>query len=153
MTDIDLERLKWADPVLRVKDEMDMHALAGGYGYAVFSMQDGRPITHDTYPSRADARRMAEKRTTDFLLILEVQPDGMPYREADACLKYERQLNSMGYRSPDVLEDEANSGLLSMPRTPHDRRRMAKQLVSGKQITPDDTPYGNIPAAFLRKGK
>lgn len=147
----DLERLKWPDPVLRVKDEMDLHALAGGYGYAVFSMQDGRPLTHDTYPSRAAARKAGEKKTQDFLLILEVHPGGMPYREADAVLKYERTLNSMMRRTPDSLETEQNSGALSIPQSKHDKRRMINQLVSGSQITPDGVPYGNLPY-FLRKG-
>jgi hypothetical protein len=147
----DTERLKWSDPVLRVKDEMDMHALAQGFGYAVFSMADGRPVTHDLYPSRGEARRFAERKTQDFLLILEVQPDGMTYKEANAVLTYERQLNNMGIRTPDTLEDEANSGALSMPRTRHDRRRMAAQLRKGKPLYPAQIPYGNLPS--FKRGK
>lgn len=147
----DLERLKWPDPVLRVKDTMDMHALAGSHGYAVFSMADGRPVTHNFYPSRAEARRFAERKTQDFLLILEIQPDGMTYREANAVLTYERTLNNMGIRSPDTLEDEANSGALSMPRTRHDRRRMAAQLRKGKPLYPAQIPYGNLPS--FQKGQ
>jgi hypothetical protein len=139
------ERDKWPDPVKRVKDEMDFHAVAGGFGYAVFSMQDGRPLTHDTYPSRALARKAGERKTSDHLLILEVQPDGMPYNEADAVLKYERALNSAGYRTPDTLESEENSGLLSMPRNRHDRRRMARQLKTGKALYPAETDYTNLP--------
>jgi hypothetical protein len=143
------QRDKWPDPVKRVKDEMDYHAtviMAGGdRGYAVFSMQDGRPITHDLYPSRARARQSAEKLTTDYLLILEAQPDGMPYNEADAVLKYERSLNSAGMRSPDALETGENSGLLSMPRNRHDRRRMAKQLITGRPLYHESVSYGNLP--------
>src|SRR5476651_721646 len=97
------QRDLWPDPVKRVKDEMDFHAVAiaagdvglsdqSTYPYAVFSMQDGRPITHDTYPSRAEGRRICEKLTTDYLLILQVSPDGMPFNEADAVLRYERSL-------------------------------------------------------------
>jgi hypothetical protein len=147
----DSERLKWPDPVRRVKDQMDLHALAGGYGYCAFSMEDGRPITPDCYPSRAVARRYARRRTQDLLLIIEVQPDGMTYREANAVLMYERTLNNMGVQSPDTLEDEANSGALSMPRNRHDRRRMAAQLKSGKALYPEYIPYGNLPT--LLKGK
>jgi len=157
---MDIERNRWPDPVKRVKDEMDFHAVAimaggsglseQGYGYAVFSMQDGRPITHDTYPSRGEGRRICEKLTTDFLLILQVSPDGMPYNEANAVLCYERALNNMGVQSPDALETEQNSGLLSMPRNRHDRRAMAAQLKSGKPLYPEDVTYGNLP--FLRKG-
>lgn len=152
------ERLKWPDPVLRVKDEMDMHAVAGGQGYAVFSLQDGMPLTHDTYPSRAYARRYGERKSTDHLLIIEVQPDGMSYREAEAVLKYERTLVSAGFRSPDSLETEENSGVLSMPRTKSDQIRMIRQLKSGRPLYPSHIPYGNtpsmkqhVPPAFLRK--
>jgi hypothetical protein len=151
------ERDLWPDPVKRVKDEMDFHAVARMAGdgeqggYAVFSMQDGRPITHDVYPSRREARRMAEKKTTDFLLILEISPDGMPYNEANAVLCYERALNNMGVQSPDALESEENSGILSMPRNRHDRRAMAAQLKSGKPLYPNHVTYGNLPS--LRKAK
>ena len=151
------KRESWPDPVLRVKDAMDFHAtvmhegiVAGGF--AVFSLQTGIPVTNDLYPSRGAARRIAEKSTTDALLIIEAQPDGMTYREADAVLRYERTLFAQGFRTPDEFETEENSGILSMPRTGYDRARMIKQLVSGKQITPDNRPYGNLPAAFRRKG-
>lgn len=133
------------DDVKRIKDEMDLHAIAGGHGYAVFSLQTGIPITHDLYPSRRDARRMAERKTTDALLILEVQPDGMPPNEAAAVLQYERALYSAGIRTPDSLESEENSGVLSMPRNRHDRRAMAAQLKAGKPLYPAEVSYGNLP--------
>lgn len=140
------ERDQWPDPVKRVKDAMDLHAVAGGRGYAVFSLQTGHPLTGDTYSSRGEARRFGERKTTDHLLILEVCPDGMPYREAAAVLQYERQLINAGVRTPDSLETEENSGLLSMPQNRHDRRRMAAQLKKGSKLTPDDVPYGNLPS-------
>lgn len=141
---------EYPDPVKRVKDAMDLHALAmmAGEttgGYAVFRLTDGVPVTMDLYPSRAEARKFAERRTQDHLLIVQAQPDGMPANEAEAILKYERGLVSMGVRTPDVFETEENSGLLSMPRTRHDRRRMAAQLRKGKPLYSDETPYGNLP--------
>lgn len=147
---MDLEREKWPDPVRRVKDEMDLHAVAGGRGYVPFSLVDGRPIGHNTYPSRRAARKYAERRTTDRLMILEVQPDGMPYKEADACLRYERTLATLGFRTPDALETEENSGLLSIPRTKYDRKRMIRQLVSGKPLVPDHISYGNLPSGIRK---
>jgi hypothetical protein len=145
----DLERAKWPDPVLRVADEMNMHASAHvmgePMGFAVFAMTDGRPLTHDLYPSRARARQAAEKITSDFLLIVEAQPDGMPFREADAVIKYERSLNTAGFRTPDALETEENSGVLSMPRNRHDRRRMGRQLITGKPLYHESVSYGNLP--------
>jgi hypothetical protein len=143
---------QWADDVKRVKDAMDLHAIGGANGqYAVFSLQTGTPVVMDTFPSRRDARRIASMRTTDALLILQVAPDGMPYNEAAACLKYERALWSAGVRTPDSMEDEQNSGLLSIPRTKQDRRRMAKQLISGLPEMQNGQPYGNLPY-YLRKG-
>jgi hypothetical protein len=143
---------QWPDDVKRVKDAMDLHAVAGMNGqYAVFSLQTGTPIVMDVFPSRGEARRIASMRTTDALLILQVAPDGMPYNEAAACLRYERAIWSAGFRTPDDLESEQNSGLLSIPRTKNDRRRMAQQLISGKPLLPEGLPYGNLPY-YLRKG-
>lgn len=142
----------WPDDVKRVKDAMDVHAVGGSAGqYAVFSLQTGTPVVMDVFPSRRDARRIASMRTTDALLILQVAPDGMPYNEAAACLKYERALWSSGFRTPDSMESEENSGMLSIPRTKGDRKRMAAQLISGKPMLPDGLPYGNLPY-YLRKG-
>lgn len=142
----------WPDDVKRVKDTMDVHAVGGSAGqYAVFSLQTGTPVVMDVFPSRRDARRIASMRTTDALLILQVAPDGMPYNEAAACLKYERALWSSGFRTPDSMESEENSGMLSIPRTKGDRKRMAAQLISGKPMLPDGLPYGNLPY-YLRKG-
>jgi hypothetical protein len=140
----------WPDDVKRVKDAMDLHAVTGDHGYAVFRLATGEPVTRDAYPSRADARRMAERKTRDPLLILEIQPDGMPPNEAAAVLKYERTLRDMGWRTPDTLETEQNSGILSMPRTRHDRKRMAAQLIKGTPLYDPATPYGNLPH-FLRR--
>jgi hypothetical protein len=160
------ERFGYPDPVLRVADEMNMHAsvvsfgggemFANGYGYAVFSLETGIPVTHDIYPSRGDARRIAERHTTDHLLILQIQPDGMPLREAEAVLKYERSLISMGVRTPDFMETEENSGAMSRPHQKWDRYRMAQQLKAGKPLTPEGVAYSNltpkgVPPAFLRK--
>ena len=144
MTDI------WPDEVKRICGAMTMHTFAKAQGYAVFSLADGRPITNDVYPSRATARRFAERKTQDSLLILEVTPDGMPPNAAAACLKYERTLADMGWRTPDHFETEENSGLLSMPEHPHDRKRMIRQLVSGSKLVPDDMPYGNLPGQERR---
>jgi hypothetical protein len=137
---------QWPDEVKRICDAMNMHTLAGSaHSYAVFSLQDGRPITNDVYPSRAQARRMANKKTQDHLLILEVQPDGMQPNHAAACLKYERTLISAGVRTPDHFETEENSGLLSMPLNRHDQKRMVHQLKTGKPLYPESVPYGNLP--------
>jgi hypothetical protein len=135
---------------------MDLHAIAMQEGvieggYAVFRLTDGVPCGNQLYPSRAAARRDAEKHTSDHLLIIEASPDGMPYNEAAAVLRYERTLISMGIRTPDTLETEENSGLLSMPRNRHDRRRMAAQLKKGKPLYPGHVSYGNLPQPQIER--
>jgi hypothetical protein len=139
---------------MHVKGAMDMHALAGASGqYCVFYLGTGKPVTNDTYPARGIARQFAEKKTSDALLILQVAPDGIPLKEAECCLKYERALYKGGYRTPDYDWESMNSALLEMPRNDWDKRRMAKQLISGKPLYPEGTPYGNLPGMNIRKGK
>lgn len=141
----------YPDDVRRVKDALDLHAVAGNAGkYIACRLDDGRPVTHDCYSSRGEARRFAERKTTTPLLIVQVQPDGAPLNEVAAVLKYERGLWAAGWRTPDTLETEENSGLLSMPRTKADRKRMARQLLSGRPLYPSHVPYGNLPH---QKGK
>lgn len=141
------ERSQWPDDVLRVKDTMDLHAVAKAKGWAVFALADGTPLDNTPYPTWNDAVKAA-KWDRDNYMYLEIQPDGMPYREANAVLTYARIVHKMGHRipDPDWVDYEASV----MPRTPHDRKRAASQLVSGKPLIPDGIPYGNLPY-FLRK--
>lgn len=158
------ERDKWPDAVKRVKDEMDYHATMGHYGFVAIAIADGVPLDHTAYPTWAEAVKAA-KWDRDNYMFPEIQPDGMPtYREANAVLEYARTIHGMGHRIPDPTDPRmANIGELasSMPRTAHDRRRMASQLAIGSPLVPSDVPYGNlhnipgkgnVPPAFLRKG-
>ena len=142
------ERQNWPDDVLRVKDEMDLHAVAGSHGWAAFALADGKPIDHTPYPAWRDAV-IAAKWDRDNFMFLEIRPDGMPYREAQGALRYARIVHQLGHRipSPDWRDYEA----ASMPRTAHDRRRAARQLATGKPLYPQDVSYSNLPH-FLRKG-
>jgi hypothetical protein len=143
----DTERLKWPDDVRRVKDEMDMHAVTKSRGYVAISMADGTPLDHTAYETWNDAVR-ASKWDRDNYLFLEIQPDGMSYREANAVLEYARTLSRMGYRIPDPSWKDHEAS--AMPRTRRDRIRAARQLVSGNPLLPADVPYGNLPH-YLRK--
>jgi hypothetical protein len=134
MTDT-LERTRWPDDVLRLKDEMDLHAAAGSRGWAVIAMADGAPLDHTAYPAWASAVAAAGF-DRDRYLFVEIQPDGMPYREASAVLKYFRTMHDMGYRIPSP-DWEAGPLASSMPYRRHDRARMARQLVSGRPLDPD----------------
>ena len=140
-----------SDDAKRVHDAMALHAIAGATGYFACKLIDGSPVTNETYPSRRDARRNAEKRTSDPLIILEVQPDGGSPRICQVALEYERMLYSRGFRTPDTLESEENSGLLSIPEFAHDRRRMANQLISGKPLVDPRVAVSNLPAAFRKR--
>lgn len=139
----DLEREKYPDDVRRVKDEMDMHAVLGQKNqWVAFHLSDGSPLDHAAYPTWNDAVKAA-KWDRDNFMYLEVQPDGMPYREANAVLTYARTLHTMGYRIPDP--DWADYQASVMPRMPYDRRLAARQLITGTPIYPDDVTYGNLP--------
>lgn len=147
MTDIDYERAKWPDDVRRIKDEMDMHAVAGSFGWVSFALATGEPLDHTAYPTWNDAVKAA-KWDRDNYFNLEIQPDGMPYREADAVLRYARGISAMGYRIPDPDWKDYEASV--MPRTRNDRRLARKQLRSGRPLIPADVPYGNLPF-FFRK--
>lgn len=140
------ERDKWPDDVKRVKDEMDMHAVAGSYGYVAIHLSDGSALDHTAYPTWNDAVKAAGWDRDNFMYP-EIKPDGMPYREANAILEYARTIHKMGHRipTPEWQDHEATQ----MPRMTHDRIRAAAQLKTGTPLIPSDVPYGNLP--FMRK--
>src|SRR5215471_8989419 len=90
---------QWPDDVKRVYDAMNLHAIAGSHGFAVFSMADGKPLDNTAYPTWNDAVRAA-KWDRDNYMFLEISPDGMQLNEAAAVLKYARELSKAGFRIP-----------------------------------------------------
>lgn len=134
---------EWPDAVKRIKDEMDMHAVLGQKNkWVVFALQTGEPFDHAVYDSWNDAVK-ATGHNRDYYIYLEVQPDGMPYREAASVLDFARKLYAGGYRIPSP--DWEHSQASVMPRTGHDRKRAARQLITGKPLLPPGIPYGNLP--------
>lgn len=116
----------YSDAAKRIAAEMTLYALAHDAGWAVFSLSDGTPARHFAYPRREDAvRDMHWDR--DNYLYLEVQPDGMSPREAEAVLKYGRALHDAGFRIP---EPDFNFDA-SMPLLKSDRARQIRHLASG----------------------
>ena len=138
----DLERDKWPDEIRRIKDEMDMHAALKQRGWVVIALADGSPLDHAAYPTWNDAVKAA-KWNRDNYMFLEIQPDGMTYREAHAVLDYARKLYDGGYRIPNPEWDAHMAS--TMPIQKHDRKIMLRQLISGKPLIPSDVPYGNLP--------
>ena len=141
--------VRYSDDVRRVADEMDLHAVAGSSGWAVFALADGRPADHTPYESWTAAVK-STKWDRDNFMYLEIRPDGMPLREAEAVLRYARFIHSQGWRIPSP-DAEQFAQATQMPYQPRDRRVMAKQLISGRPLYPDDVPYTNLPSAFRRK--
>jgi hypothetical protein len=133
---------QWPDDVKRVKDELDMHAVAGSFGFVAIALADGSPLDHTAYPTWNDAVKAA-KWDRDNFMFPEIQPDGIPYREAAAILEYARVIHSMGYRIPDPGWEHGEA--TQMPRTAFDRIRAAGQLKAGKPIVGPNVPYGNLP--------
>ena len=141
----DLQRLpngEWPDPVKRIKDEMDMHAILGQRGFVAIALEDGKPLDHACYPTWSDAVKVA-KWDRDRYMFPEVQPDGMTHEEAASVLDFARKLYAGGYRipNPEWTDHQATA----MPLNPYDRKRMARQLITGRPILPADVPYGNLP--------
>lgn len=129
------------DAAKRVKDEVDMHAVLGKRGWAAFALADGRPADHVAYERRQDAVRHMRWDRDDYL-YLEIQPDGMPLREAVAVLKYARLVHAMGWRIPGPEFDMPPG----MPAQPRDRLLMARQLASGCPLVPEGFALSNLPA-------
>lgn len=116
----------YGDDARRIADEMNMHAVAKSEGWAVFRLSDGSPFDHVPYARRTDAVK-ATGWDRDRFLYLEIQPDGMSGKEADAVLRYARMVHDAGFRipSPDFEYDPA------MPLMPHDRLATIRHLASG----------------------
>ncbi len=107
-------------------DEMTMHAVARSQGWAVFRLADGTPADHTPYPARTEAVA-AMRWDRDNFLYLEIQPDGMEPRAAQAVLNYARALHDAGFRLPDPEFDYD----ASMPAFSWDRAKTIRHLVSG----------------------
>ena len=133
----------WPDPVRRIKEEMDFHATMHERGFVAFKLEDGSPLDHTAYPTWNDAVKAA-KWDRDRYAFLEIQPDGMPFNESAAVLDFARKLYAGGYRIPSPEWD--NHQAAAMPRNAFDRKRAAKQLITGKPLYPAHVPYGNLPA-------
>lgn len=131
----------------RLKDEMDLHAIAKSRGWVAFHLADGKPADHVVYERRQDAvKHMRWDR--DNFLYLEIQPDGMPLKEGIAVLTWARFVHKMGWRIPDPEFDMPPG----MPRTRRDRRLMARQLVSGKPLVPEGFALSNLPSERRKHG-
>lgn len=140
---------QWPDDVKRVCDAMNLHAVAGSFGWVAFSMADGKPLDNTAYPAWNDAVRAA-KWDRDNYMFLEIQPDGMQPREAQAVLTYARTLSKAGFRIPSPDADMGQA--MSMPLQKHDRKTMIRQLIRGTPIYPENVPYSNLPQHRPRKG-
>jgi hypothetical protein len=115
-----------SDAAKRISDEMTMHALAHAEGWVCFRLSDGTPLDHAVYARRIEAVKAAGW-DCDRFIYLEVQPDAMTPRNADAVLAYARALHDAGFRipSPEFEYDP------TMPLMRHDRIASIRHLASG----------------------
>ena len=116
----------YSDDAKRISHEMTMHAVAKSQGWATFRLSDGSPVGHNAYPTRVEAV-MSMRWDRDNILYLEIQPDGMTLREAEAVLTYARTLHNAGFRIP-APEFEFDA---SMPTFAWDRANQIRHLASG----------------------
>lgn len=116
------------DDAKRIADAMTLHSIAGNAGrWASFRMSDGREVhAHTAYATRREAVRFANW-DRDTTVYLEIAPDGMQPKEAQAFLNFARFLHSQGWRLPDP-DFDFDGG---MPAFPWDQRAMARHLISG----------------------
>lgn len=132
------------DAVKRVKEAMDLHAIAGDRGWARFALADGQ-TDHIAYESWSAACK-STGWDRDRFMYLEIPPDGFPsYRHAAAPLHYARTLSRAGYRIPSP-DWHAGPLASSMPLQPRDRRLMARQLASGRSLLPEGWAMSNLPS-------
>lgn len=116
----------YSDAARRIADEMNLHAVAKSEGWAVFHLSDGRPFDHTPYRRRVEAVK-ATGWDRDRFLYLEIQPDGMPLKEADAVLRFARMLHDSGFRIPSP-EFEFDP---TMPLLRRDRLATIRHLATG----------------------
>jgi hypothetical protein len=125
----------------RIKYAMDLHAVAGSYGWASFKLEDGSSdnTAYDSWSAAVKAKNWDR----DNYMYLEIQPGGMAsVEEAKAVLNYARVIHNLGHRIPSP--DWEHYQAMSMPTQSWDRARMAKQLASGKPLDPNG--YSNLPS-------
>lgn len=131
------------DAVKRIKDAMDLFAVTGERGWAVFALADGK-CDHIAYPSWSAAVR-STKHDRDRFMYIEITPDGMPsHRHAAAPLHYARTLHRGGFRIPSP-DWRAGPLASSMPFQARDRRLMTHQLASGRPLLPTGFAMSNLP--------
>lgn len=138
------------DELKRIQDEMNMHAVSGASGYAVFAIADGVPMDHTPYETYRDALK-AMRWNRERYFVIEIQPDGMNAREAAAVLGYARFCHSLGGWVPAPDEADLMPAPGTIPAFSRDRRLMARQLATGRRV-PDHLLRTINPAALAAHG-
>jgi hypothetical protein len=123
---------KISDEAKRVASEMTMHAVNGNAGcWASFKLSDGTS-DHEAYPDRILAVKV-NKWDRDNYMYLEITPDGMQPKQAQALLEYYREFHDAGWRlpSPDFDYDP------TMPMFDWDKKKTIAHLTSGGRLYPE----------------
>jgi hypothetical protein len=114
-------RVDW-DTARRIADNVGMHVVLGHAGrWAAYRLADGS-TDNVAYDTEDDARARNASRPS---AVLQIPPDGMQYREAQAWLGYWRGLHDGFYRP------EPGDLVPLMPLTAADQRRAVRVLTKG----------------------
>lgn len=127
----DTAKRPYTDDARRMADEMNLHAVAGSKGWAVFALADGRS-DHTPYADIGDAY-LAKRWDRDNYLYLQIPAGGVnDPAEMQACLDYARALHKAGYRLPDPRDFHAPDRGFPVHQPPVmrvDWRRQINELV------------------------
>jgi hypothetical protein len=118
----------YSDDARRMADTMNLHAVAGSRGWAVFALADGRSPGNTAYDDISDAHR-AMKWDRDRYLYLQIPAGGVnDPAEMQGCLDYARVLSQMGYRLPDPRDFHAPDRGFPVHQPPGMRVDWARQI-------------------------
>lgn len=115
------------DDARRMADVMNLHAVLGNRGWAVFALADGRS-DNTAYETYGDAL-LAKRWDRDRFLYLEIPAGGVQDpAEMQGCLDYARILHDAGYRMPDPREFNAPDANFPVHSPPLLRRDWSPQI-------------------------
>lgn len=118
----------YTDDARRMADAMNLHAVAGSRGWAIFALADGRSPDNTAYEDLGDAHR-AMRWDRDNYLYLQIPADGVSDpAEMQAVLDYARALHKAGYRLPDPRDFNAPDRGFPVHQPPVMRTDWARQI-------------------------
>lgn len=117
---------RYSDAARRCSDLVNLHAVCGHVGHwLAIRLSDGGSGS-DVYDTREDAIR--HQLRPEYCTYVQIAPDGMNPREAEAVLNYWRTLVDHGVR-----DDDPKLLMPLMPLTSRDQARQIRILARGRR--------------------